>query len=130
MPSLQSLQLDPSSRSHIFAANLSPALAALDNHQSEPPIRVTPKMKGNSGKQKNVFLDDRGFPDQSNEFNSLLHNVNGGTISASASTLPLNSMRSTHVFMQYMMRNCMANSYARTLTSPIWSHLYGQKFMA
>jgi hypothetical protein len=37
-------------------------------------------MKGNLGKCKNVFLDDRGFPDQSNEFNSLLHNVNGRTI--------------------------------------------------
>ncbi len=37
-------------------------------------------MKGNSGKQKNVFLDDCGFPDQSKEFNSLLHNINGGTI--------------------------------------------------
>ncbi len=37
-------------------------------------------MKRNSGKQKNVFLDDRGFPDQSNEFDSLLHNVDGGTI--------------------------------------------------
>jgi hypothetical protein len=45
-----------------------------------PPIRVTPKLKGDSGKQKNVFLDDRSFPDQSNEFDSLLHNVDGGTI--------------------------------------------------
>jgi hypothetical protein len=80
MPSLQSLQSDPSSHSHIFAANLSPAFAALDNHQSEPPICVTPKMKGNSGKQKNVFLDDRGFPDQSDEFNSLLHSVDGRTV--------------------------------------------------
>jgi hypothetical protein len=77
---LQSLQSDPSSRSHIFAADISPALAALDIPKSEPPIRVTPKMKGNYGKQKNVFLDDRGFPDQSDESDSLLHNVDGGTI--------------------------------------------------
>jgi hypothetical protein len=37
-------------------------------------------MKGNSGKHKNVFLDDRGFPDQSNKFGSLLHNIDGRTI--------------------------------------------------
>ncbi len=37
-------------------------------------------MKGNSGKQKNVFLDDRGFPDQSDKFDSLLHNVDSRTI--------------------------------------------------
>jgi hypothetical protein len=59
---------------------MSPALAAMDIPKTAPPIRVTPKMKGNSGKRKNVFLDDRGFPDQSDEFNSLLHNIDGGTI--------------------------------------------------
>jgi hypothetical protein len=37
-------------------------------------------MKGNSGKCKNVFLDDRGFPNQSDKFNSLLHNIDGRTI--------------------------------------------------
>jgi hypothetical protein len=47
---------------------------------SEPPIRVTPKIRGTAGKWKNVFIDDRGFPDQSNKFNSLLHNVDGGNI--------------------------------------------------
>jgi hypothetical protein len=47
---------------------------------SEPPIRVTPKIRGIAGKQKNVFINDRGFPDQSDEFDSLLHNVDGGTI--------------------------------------------------
>jgi hypothetical protein len=65
---------------HILAADILPALAALDIPKSKPPIHVTPKLKGNSGKQKNVFLDDRGFPDQSNKFNSLLHNIDGGTI--------------------------------------------------
>jgi hypothetical protein len=43
---------------HIFAVDISPALAALDIPKFKPPIRVTPKMKENSGKQKNVFLDD------------------------------------------------------------------------
>ncbi len=37
-------------------------------------------MKGNLGKRKNVLLDDRGFPDQSDKFDSLLHNADGGTI--------------------------------------------------
>jgi hypothetical protein len=28
----------------------------------------------------NLFLDDRGFPDQSNEYNHMLHNIDGGPI--------------------------------------------------
>jgi hypothetical protein len=47
---------------------------------SEPPIRVMPKIRGTAGKWKNVFINDRGFPNQSNKFDSLLHNVDGGTI--------------------------------------------------
>ncbi len=29
---------------------------------------------------KNVFADDRGYPDQSNEFDTLLHNIDGGPV--------------------------------------------------
>jgi hypothetical protein len=29
---------------------------------------------------RNVFYDNRGFPDQSDEFDHLLHNINGGVI--------------------------------------------------
>jgi hypothetical protein len=29
---------------------------------------------------QNVFLDDRGFPDQSNDFDQLLHNIDGGPV--------------------------------------------------
>ena len=42
------------------------------------PIRVTRKIKGR--KQPNVFLDNRGFTDQSHEFDTILHNVKGGPI--------------------------------------------------
>ncbi len=42
------------------------------------PIRVARKIKGR--KRPNVFLDDRGFPDQSHEFDVILHNVDGGPI--------------------------------------------------
>jgi hypothetical protein len=43
----------------------------------EAPIRVSPKPpKGR--KRKNVFIDDRGFPDQSDEFDTLLHSLDGG----------------------------------------------------
>jgi hypothetical protein len=31
-------------------------------------------------KRQNVFYDDRGYPNQSHEFEVLLHNINGGTI--------------------------------------------------
>ena len=43
------------------------------------PIRVAPKPKRRK-RGNNVFFDDRGFPDQSDEFDSLLHNVDGGVI--------------------------------------------------
>jgi hypothetical protein len=43
------------------------------------PIWVAAKHKGR-GWLKNVFVDDQGFPDQSDEYNMLLHNINGGPI--------------------------------------------------
>jgi hypothetical protein len=43
------------------------------------PIRVAAKHTGRS-QLKNVFVDDQGFPDQSDEYDTLLHNVNGGHI--------------------------------------------------
>lgn len=43
------------------------------------PIRVA--AKGKKGKRrKNVFIDDRGFPDQSDEFDYLLHRTGGSKI--------------------------------------------------
>ena len=43
------------------------------------PIRVAPKFK--RGKRPlNVFQDDRGFPDQSDEFDQLLSDIDGGPI--------------------------------------------------
>ncbi len=43
------------------------------------PIRVAPKAKRQKRLQ-NVFLDDRGIPDQSNEYDHLLHNIDGGPV--------------------------------------------------
>ena len=54
--------------------NAVPLLAYKDE-----PIRVAHKPK----RQKqvhNIFYDDRGFPDQSDELNNLLQNVDGGPI--------------------------------------------------
>ena len=45
---------------------------------SGEPIRVARKIRGK--KRPNVFLGDRGFPDQSHEFDVILHNVEGGPI--------------------------------------------------
>ena len=47
-----------------------------DNAGEEKPIWVAPKAKQYKRLQ-NVFLDNRGFPDQSNNFNQLLHNIDG-----------------------------------------------------
>ena len=40
------------------------------------PIRVSPKPKC-CRKLRNVFYDDCGFPNQSDDFNHLLHNIDG-----------------------------------------------------
>jgi hypothetical protein len=43
------------------------------------PIRVADKSRSRR-RIKNVFIDDRGFPDQSNEFDILLHDIDGGPV--------------------------------------------------
>ena len=40
---------------------------------------VSPKPKHRKQLQ-NVFLDDRGFPDQSNEYDLVLHDIDGSPI--------------------------------------------------
>lgn len=47
--------------------------------ESVAPIRVSPKPpKGK--RRKNAFIDDRGFPDQSDELDTLLHSMDGEPI--------------------------------------------------
>jgi hypothetical protein len=43
------------------------------------PTRVDPKPKHRKRLQ-NVFLDNRGFADQSGDYDHVLHGVNGGPI--------------------------------------------------
>ena len=43
------------------------------------PIRVAPSAK-RSRRPQNVFMDDRGYPDLSDEFDTLLHNHTGGHV--------------------------------------------------
>jgi len=43
------------------------------------PIRVADKSKSRR-RIKNVFIDERGFLDQSDEFDVLLHNIDGGPV--------------------------------------------------
>ena len=47
--------------------------------QESSPIRVDPKPKRRKRLQ-NVFLDNRGFLDQSNDYDHVLHGVNGGPV--------------------------------------------------
>jgi hypothetical protein len=42
------------------------------------PIRPVHRQKGK--RRPNVFTDDRGFPDVSDEFDTLLHNIEGGAV--------------------------------------------------
>jgi hypothetical protein len=43
------------------------------------PIRVADKSRS-CRRIKNVFINDRGFPDQSGEFDVLLHDIDGGPV--------------------------------------------------
>ena len=58
------------------------ANAAIDSSDAagdaQTMIRVD-KTKGRR-KVKNLFLDDRGFPDVSDDYDSLLHTIDGGPI--------------------------------------------------
>jgi hypothetical protein len=47
-----------------------------DASGARSPICVDPKPKRHKRLQ-NVFLDDRGFPDQSDEYDNVLHHVKG-----------------------------------------------------
>ncbi len=47
-----------------------------DTSSARSPIRVDPEPK-RCKRLQNVFLDDRGFPDQSDEYNNVLHHVKG-----------------------------------------------------
>jgi hypothetical protein len=53
------------------------ATPSLTEH-SPSPIRIN-KPKGHR-KVKNIFIYDCGFPDLFDEYNMLLHNINGGTV--------------------------------------------------
>jgi hypothetical protein len=58
-----------------------PTVKPTETPALKSPIRVTPKSKPKGSKQaKNVFQDDRGFPDQSHKFDTILHSINGGCI--------------------------------------------------
>jgi hypothetical protein len=62
----------PSTRAVGFSTDADPL-------QEQTPIQVAPKPKRRKHLQ-NVFLDDRGFPDQSDDYDTLLHGVDGGPI--------------------------------------------------
>jgi hypothetical protein len=76
---IQTKQSNILSRYHTFVSD-TPSTIDPNTPPSKPPICVMPKTRCNAGKQKNVFIDNQGFPDQSDEFDSLLHNVDSGTI--------------------------------------------------
>jgi hypothetical protein len=43
------------------------------------PIQVVSKPK-HQKRLQNIFLDDWGLPDQSNDYNDVLHNIDGGPV--------------------------------------------------
>ncbi len=77
----------------------------------------------------NVFIDDRGFPDKSDYYDNLLHNIEGGLILRILKHLPPPSMRSTLNSTALMMSPNRESSCNETLTSPIWTHTYKRRSM-
>ncbi len=53
--------------------------ATLPADTAPPPICIADKPKRHK-QITNVFIDDRGFPNKSEYYNSLLHNISGGPI--------------------------------------------------
>ncbi len=47
--------------------------------QAPPPIRVADKPRRRK-RSPNVFVDNRGFPDEIEHYDALLHNIDGGVI--------------------------------------------------
>ena len=47
-------------------------------HPSTEPIRVATRTRGR--KRQNVLYDNRGFPDQSHNFDVILHSIHGGCV--------------------------------------------------
>jgi hypothetical protein len=75
----------PFSRYNVFTFS-PPILSAAASWNDVPvsahatePIRVAHKPKRQK-RVNNVFYDDRGFPDQSDEYDYLLHSVDGGPV--------------------------------------------------
>jgi hypothetical protein len=54
-------------------------VSGVDTAATRLPIQVTPKPP-RRGKPRNVFIDDRGFPDPSVEYDDLLSSIDGGSI--------------------------------------------------
>jgi hypothetical protein len=69
--------------SHALSKSYStcPVLAPPDTPEKLPstPIRVAKKNKSHQ-QIKNVFIKNRGFPDQSDKFNILMYNIYGGPV--------------------------------------------------
>jgi hypothetical protein len=55
-----------------------PIANSLATDASAEPICVAKRVRGK--KRQNIFYEDRGFPDQSHEFDVLLRTIDGGPI--------------------------------------------------
>ena len=81
----QRAHFDTASRALYSPSHRKPCLrassfaSAASSPSGGDPIRVAPKPKRRR-KSSNVFLDDRGFPDQSDEYDHLLHSIDGGPV--------------------------------------------------
>ncbi len=60
------------------APSTSTELSQLDNSDGQP-IRVADKSRSRR-RIKNVFINNRGFPDQSDDFDVILHNIDSGQV--------------------------------------------------
>ncbi len=81
------------------------------------PIRVALKPKCCKW-SKNVFHENRGFPEKTDNYNNCLHNINGGVILRQKSLLFPNLMLLIRNPTMTSMKPCMVLSWPRTWMFP------------
>jgi hypothetical protein len=88
---------------------------------SQPLSALLPKPTARSSKKsRNVFYDDRGHPYESEAYNQLLHNIDGGTVLGKKKSptppIDVNDLTFNHVFP----KNYTVNYSGLSSTSPTY----------
>ncbi len=116
MPSL--LHRKPSLKLLSYSASLVDQPSLPSTPPVGQPIRVA--KKGRCRRQiKNVFADDWGYPNQSDKYDTLHHNIDGGPVLKNCGTQLCLSTRSTPDSTSFLTTLFTVNASASSWISPI-----------